>query len=57
MKRKGPLKRFQLSSETLLHLNQIQLVKGGTLTFEGTCENSLCEYCTALCTGRLGEQG
>jgi hypothetical protein len=23
----------------------------GTLTFEGTCENSLCPVCTALCTG------
>lgn len=55
MKRQRPVKRLQLSSETLLRLNQIPLVQGGglagTLTFEGTCENSLCPHCTALCTG------
>jgi succinate dehydrogenase/fumarate reductase-like Fe-S protein len=50
MKRKHPVKKLQLSSETLLQLNQVQLVQGGTLTFEGTCENSLCPACTALCT-------
>jgi hypothetical protein len=51
MKRKRLAKKLQLSSETLLHLNQVQLVQGGTLTFEGTCENSLCPVCTGLCTG------
>jgi len=52
MKRQRPAKKLQLSSETLLRLNQIPLVQGGgTLTFEGTCENSLCPDCTALCTG------
>lgn len=55
MKRQRPVKKLQLSSETLLRLDQIPLVQGGglagTLTFEGTCENSLCPVCTALCTG------
>jgi hypothetical protein len=54
MKRQRPVKKLQLSSETLLHLSQIPLVQGGlagTLTFEGTCENSLCPACTDLCTG------
>jgi hypothetical protein len=51
MKRKRSARKLQLSSETLLHLNQVQLVQGGTLTFEGTCENSLCPVCTSLCTG------
>jgi hypothetical protein len=54
MKRQRPVKRLQLSSETLLRLNQLPLVQGGglagTLTYEGTCENSLCPVCTALCT-------
>lgn len=54
MKRQRPVKKLQLSSETLLRLNQLPLVQGrglfaGTLTFEGTCENSLCPVCTALC--------
>jgi hypothetical protein len=55
MKKQRPVKKLRISSETLLHLNQIPLVRGGglagTLTFEGTCENSLCPDCTALCTG------
>jgi hypothetical protein len=54
MKRQRRSKKLQLSSETLLRLDQIPLVHGGvagTLTFEGTCENSLCPDCTALCTG------
>ncbi len=55
MKKQRTVKKLQLSSETLLRLNQIPLVQGGqgrgTLTFEGTCENSLCPVCTALCTG------
>jgi hypothetical protein len=55
MKRRRPVKKLLLSSETLLCLNQIRFVQGGglagTLTFEGTCENSLCPDCTALCTG------
>lgn len=55
MKKQRPVKKLQLSSETLLCLNQIPLVQGGglagTLTLEGTCENSLCPVCTALCTG------
>ena len=55
MKKKRPGKKLQLSSETLLRLNEIPLVRGGgvagTLTYEGTCENSLCPDCTALCTG------
>jgi hypothetical protein len=53
VKRKRPVKKLQLSSETLLHLDHVraQGVGGGTLTFEGTCENSLCPACTALCTG------
>ena len=51
MKRQRPVKKLQLSSETLLCLNQILLVRGGgTLTYEGTCENSLCPVCTELCT-------
>ncbi len=59
MKRQRPVKKLQLSSETLLHLNQLPLVQGGglggTLTFEGTCENSLCPVCTALCIGSAAE--
>jgi hypothetical protein len=55
MKRQRPAKKLQLSSETLLRLTQSPLVQGGglagTLTFEGTCENSLCPACTALCPG------
>jgi hypothetical protein len=54
MKRQRPVKKLHLSSETLLRLDQLPLVQGGvagTLTFEGTCENSLCPECTALCTG------
>ena len=55
MKRKRPVKKLLLSSETLLRLDQFPLVQGGelagTLTLEGTCENSLCPVCTALCTG------
>ncbi len=56
MRKKRPAKKLLLSSETLLRLNEIPLVRGGalmgaTLTFEGTCENSLCPVCTALCTG------
>ncbi|HEX6899654.1 MAG TPA: hypothetical protein VF789_08075 [Thermoanaerobaculia bacterium] len=55
MKKQRPAKKLRLSSETLLCLNQIRCVQGGglagTLTFEGTCENSLCPDCTALCTG------
>jgi hypothetical protein len=55
MKRQRPAKKLELSSETLLRLAQIPLGQGGelagTLTFEGTCENSLCPVCTALCTG------
>ena len=56
MKRKLPVKKLQLSSETLLRLSQLQLAQGravtlaGTLTYEGTCENSLCPVCTSLCT-------
>jgi len=54
MKKQRPVKKLLLSSETLFRLNQIPLVQGGrlagTLTFEGTCENSLCPHCTALCT-------
>lgn len=53
MKRQRPVKKLRLSSETLLRLDQILLVQGGvlagTLTFEGTCENSLCPVCTELC--------
>lgn len=56
MKRKRSARKLQLSSETLLHLNQVQLVQGGTLTFEGTCENSLCPVCTALCAGGANGQ-
>ncbi len=55
VKKQRPVKKLQLSSETLLRLNQLPLVQGGgfagTLTFEGTCENSLCPVCTELCTG------
>jgi hypothetical protein len=54
MKRQRHSKKLQLSSETLLRLDQTPLVQGGvagTLTNEGTCENSLCPDCTALCTG------
>jgi hypothetical protein len=55
MKRQRPVRKLQLSSETLLYLDQIPIVQGGglagTLTYEGTCENSLCPDCTALCTG------
>ena len=40
MKRQRPVKKLQLSSETLLRLDQFPLVQGGvlagTLTFEGT---------------------
>jgi hypothetical protein len=53
VKKKRPLKKLRLSSETLLQLDPGQTqgaVRGGTLTFEGTCENSLCPACTALCT-------
>ena len=60
MKRQRPVKKLQLSSETLLRLNQFPLVQGGglagTLTFEGTCENSLCPVCTALCPTGLDTQ-
>lgn len=60
MKKQRPVKKLQLSSETLLRLNQIQPVHGGgfagTLTYEGTCENSLCPYCTALCTTGVDTQ-
>lgn len=51
MKKKRSVKKLQLSSETLLHLQpgQVRGVVGGTLTFEGTCENSLCPVCTSLC--------
>ena len=54
MKKKRPVKKLRLSSETLLQLDLGQIrgaVRGGTLTFEGTCENSLCPVCTELCTG------
>jgi len=55
MKKQQPVKKLRLSSETLRRLNQIPLVQGGalagTLTLEGTCENSLCPVCTSLCTG------
>lgn len=61
MKRERPVKKLQLCSETLLRLNQNPLVQGGrlagTLTFEGTCENSLCPVCTALCIGVEAWQG
>lgn len=48
MKRQRSAKKLQLSSETLLRLDQFPLVQGGalagTLTFEGTCENSLAPF-------------
>jgi len=54
MKKQRPVKKLHLSSETLLRLDQYPRVQGGvfaaTLTFEGTCENSLCPVCTSLCT-------
>ena len=54
MKKQRPAKKLQLSSETLLRLDQYPLAQGGvfaaTLTYEGTCANSLCPNCTALCT-------
>jgi hypothetical protein len=53
MKKKRPIRKLQLSSETLLQLDPVlgQGARAGTLTYEGTCENSLCPECTALCTG------
>ena len=61
MKRQRSFKKLQLSSETLLRLDQFPLVQGGvlagTLTFEGTCENSLCPVCTALCTTVRADPG
>jgi hypothetical protein len=53
MKKQRPAKKLQLSSETLLRLDQYPLVQGGaasTLTYEGTCANSLCPACTSLGT-------
>lgn len=52
MKKKRLPKKLKLSSETLLSLDpgEARGARGGTLTFEGTCANSLCPVCTALCT-------